>query len=58
MSEEFYNDSLRDVDVYQTNLMNLQSELRTLIIGMNHNLKGLAEIEEHRGQKIHAINSI
>lgn len=44
MSEEFYNDTLKDVDAYQTNLMNLQSELRTLIIGMNHNLKGLAEI--------------
>ena len=58
MSEEFYNDTLKDVDAYQTNLMNLQSELRTLIIGMNQNLKGLAEIEERRAEKIHAINNI
>lgn len=58
MSEEFYNDTLRDVDAYQTNLMNLQSELRTLIIGMGQNLKGLTEIEERRAEKIHAINSM
>lgn len=38
LKEDFINESLRDIDRYQNNLMNLQSELRTLIIGVTIDL--------------------
>lgn len=35
LKEDFINEALKDIDQYQTNLMNLQSELRNLIIGVS-----------------------
>lgn len=35
LKEEFINEALKDIDKYQNNLMNLQSELRTLVIGVS-----------------------
>ncbi len=34
LKEDFINEALTDIDKYQNNLMNLQSELRTLMIGV------------------------
>lgn len=33
--EEFCNEALKDIDGYQNDLSNLESELRTLIVGVN-----------------------
>ncbi len=34
LKEDFINQALSDIDKYQTTLMNFQSEIRTIVIGV------------------------